>query len=62
MWSMVDVRCPYCGETVAVAVDASEGGYDTIEDCAVCCRPMRVSVAAGDEDGITVSVQADHEA
>jgi len=38
-------RCPHCGEPLDVFVD--EGGaeqQDYIEDCAVCCRPIRFFV------------------
>jgi hypothetical protein len=47
----VDVECPYCGETVSITVD--EGGLTAqryVEDCAVCCRPIEISVRR-DEDG-----------
>jgi endogenous inhibitor of DNA gyrase (YacG/DUF329 family) len=51
----MDVECPYCGETVPVAVDAGGGSSQRyVEDCPVCCRPMELSIH-GDEDGeITV--------
>ena len=43
MFESVLRNCPYCGETVEVAID--EGGSSTqsyVEDCSVCCRPIRV--------------------
>jgi hypothetical protein len=40
------VRCPYCGEDVEVAVEADVGG-EMVWDCAVCCRPWRVTVRGG---------------
>jgi hypothetical protein len=45
------VQCPYCGEEIELFVD--EGGgplQDYVEDCQVCCRPMRV-VLSVDEEG-----------
>jgi hypothetical protein len=39
---VADVWCPHCGELIDTFVD--EGGgveQDYIEDCAVCCRPIR---------------------
>lgn len=36
------VDCPYCGEPVELPLDASADAQDYVEDCAVCCRPMRV--------------------
>jgi len=43
-------HCPYCGEPVELSLDASAGAQDYVEDCAVCCRPMRV-VLEVDADG-----------
>ncbi len=41
----VDVTCPYCGESVTVAVDAGGGSFQQyVEDCQVCCNPWQVSV------------------
>lgn len=42
--------CPYCGEPVTLALDASAGEQSYIEDCQVCCRPMVVVVAFDGED------------
>jgi transcription elongation factor Elf1 len=38
--------CPYCGETVTVVLDLSVDEQDYIEDCEVCCQPMRVICTA----------------
>lgn len=39
------VVCPYCGESVSIAVDAGGGGSQQyVEDCEVCCNPWQVSV------------------
>lgn len=40
----IDVTCPYCGSSFVVEADTEEGSYSTIEDCAVCCRPIAVSI------------------
>ena len=50
----VDVDCPYCGEHIEVVVDCSVDYQEYIEDCAVCCRPITLSVSIDDEGGITV--------
>ncbi len=39
------IDCPYCGEAQTLLVDASAGDARYIEDCQVCCQPMRVSVS-----------------
>ena len=56
-----EIQCPYCGETLEVAIDCSVGRQEYIEDCQVCCQPMTltVTVAARDEDdGHDVTVVA----
>lgn len=37
------VDCPCCGAGISVIVDLSQGGADYVEDCEVCCQPMRVA-------------------
>ena len=45
---VVDVICPFCGETDAITIDTSGGPTQTfIEDCAICCHPRTVHVEAG---------------
>ncbi|MEY3007434.1 MAG: hypothetical protein RI942_1776 [Pseudomonadota bacterium] len=59
--SMLDtqrISCPYCWESIEILVDASVDEQDYIEDCEVCCRPIRFLVRVqGDE----VYVDALHE-
>jgi hypothetical protein len=38
------VQCPYCGESIDVAVDPSVPRQEYIEDCPVCCRPMTIQL------------------
>ncbi len=43
--------CPYCGETVEVAVDPGGPSSETYtEDCPVCCRPWVVHVSREGEE------------
>jgi hypothetical protein len=45
------VNCPYCGEELELFIDEGGGGaQDYVEDCQVCCKPMRVTIAV-DEEG-----------
>ena len=37
-----EVSCPYCGETITVFLDLSVESQSYIEDCSVCCRPIRL--------------------
>lgn len=46
------VTCPYCAESVEIAVDPGSGpSQQYVEDCPVCCNPWRVSVTF-DGDGL----------
>jgi transcription elongation factor Elf1 len=40
--------CPYCWQEISVLLDLSGGSQVYIEDCEVCCRPMRISFSAGE--------------
>lgn len=51
------VTCPWCWEEISLVVDLSEERQDYVEDCPVCCHPMRVTVVA--EDGQLVSCEVD---
>ncbi len=54
----ISFECPWCGEGNALAVDTSQGGYSTIEDCTVCCRPMQLALECepGEVTGVEVSI------
>ena len=51
-----DVECPWCGEFYPASVDTSQGSYVTTEDCAVCCRPIAVTITC--EPGEVISVDS----
>jgi len=50
------INCPFCGEGISVLLDLSAGSQSYIEDCQVCCRPMQISFAIGEQDDVTVEV------
>ena len=63
MMETEQIYCPYCGETLEVAIDCSVRRQEYIEDCQVCCQPMTltVTVAARLEDGghdVTVAARS----
>jgi hypothetical protein len=54
----VEVTCPYCGEVVAISVDAGGGAsQEYVEDCQVCCRPWQVYVSYGGGGEVEVRVE-----
>lgn len=53
------VYCPYCNESVAIALDPGSGpSQQYVEDCEVCCQPWQVSVQYGADGSAEVSVSA----
>lgn len=55
------VQCPYCGESLEVAIDCSVSRQEYIEDCQVCCQPMTLTVTVAarlNDHGHDVTVEA----
>ena len=48
------VRCPFCGEQVEIYVEPDVAGT-FVQDCEVCCNPLRVRVR-GRHDGRDVDI------
>ena len=53
----VDVDCPYCGEPITLVVDLSVPEQEYIEDCFVCCRPIRVRCRT--DGGVFASIEVE---
>ena len=51
------IECPYCGEAIELLIDTSVPSQEYIEDCQVCCRPITVLVAIGNDESIDVRVR-----
>ncbi len=56
----IEVQCPYCGSWFETGVDTSAGDQDYVEDCAVCCQPIRFVIRLG-PDGCVQSVTTTRE-
>ena len=50
-----EVTCPYCGEQIEIYVEPDVMGI-LVQDCEVCCNPLRVRVT-GRRDDRTVDVR-----
>jgi hypothetical protein len=49
------IQCPYCGEEIELFLDEGGGAQVYVEDCQVCCKPMQITVAAGDEGELSAT-------
>ena len=36
-------QCPYCGEEISMLFEQFSGGQEYIEDCEVCCSPIKIN-------------------
>ncbi|HVH38446.1 MAG TPA: CPXCG motif-containing cysteine-rich protein [Gemmatimonadaceae bacterium] len=53
------VICPYCNETIELAIDPGSGSaQEYVEDCEICCQPWRVEVVYDTEGVAEVTVTA----
>ena len=48
--------CPYCWEEISMLLDASVRQQNYIEDCEVCCNPIRIDYRI--DDGMIVMFNA----
>jgi len=52
------VYCPYCNESVEIAIDPGGGPtQEYVEDCEICCQPWTVNVAYQEDGSAEVSVE-----
>jgi hypothetical protein len=40
--------CPYCWQNISMVLDLSVPEQSYVEDCEVCCRPVRIVYRAQD--------------
>lgn len=52
MLEFVTITCPYCGEGFETNVDTSAGSTAYVEDCAVCCKPIEITLRLDENDGL----------
>jgi len=53
------ITCPYCWETIEVALDLSVEEQRYVEDCSVCCRPIAIGYRAEDGELVEIEVVAE---
>ena len=42
--------CPYCWQEISFILDPSVAEQSYVEDCEVCCRPIRVDYTSDGEE------------
>ena len=55
------ITCPYCGETLEIVIDSSVSRQEYLEDCQVCCKPMKLRVGIGEDGEPSVEVHGEDE-
>jgi hypothetical protein len=53
------ITCPFCWEQLSILVDLSIPEQDYIEDCQVCCQPIRIRYSSHDGELISLDVTQD---
>ena len=49
-------QCPYCGEQISMLFESFSGNQEYIEDCEVCCSPIKVNYSVTNGEVILNSV------
>lgn len=44
-------QCPWCWQQISMLVEPTDRAQEYVEDCEVCCRPIRLRVEPGGEVG-----------
>jgi hypothetical protein len=59
MQEEAQITCPFCWETLTILLDLSLPEQDYIEDCQVCCQPIRITYTSNDGVIISLNVAQD---
>jgi len=59
MQEEAQITCPFCWETLTILLDLSLPEQDYIEDCQVCCQPIRISYTS--DGGVISSLNAEQD-
>ena len=60
MFETTLITCPYCGESLELAIDPSISEQEYIEDCQVCCSPIRLRVTLADDGGVRATAEREN--
>ena len=51
-------QCPHFWENISMLVDASVANQEYIEDCEVCCNPIKINIRFENNELIYFDVQS----
>lgn len=55
-----EITCPHCWERQTIVLDLSVPEQDYIEDCQVCCQPIRILYTSHAGELVTIdAIQTD---
>lgn len=54
-----EFHCPWCGEPNGIELEPGDAGQILVQDCAVCCRPIELTLSATDGQLIRVAREGD---
>jgi hypothetical protein len=54
------ITCPYCWESIEIALDLSVDEQQQVEDCSVCCRPIVIRYSTADGELAALDVVAEN--
>jgi Cysteine-rich CPXCG len=54
------ITCPYCWESIEIALDLSVDEQRQVEDCSVCCRPIVIRYSTADGELAALETQAEN--
>ncbi|WP_456295654.1 CPXCG motif-containing cysteine-rich protein [Vibrio sp. AK197] len=56
------VKCPHCGHSIAITLDASNGSHEYYDDCPACCNPIHFHLMINEQrDSFDLFIDADDE-
>ncbi len=50
--------CPYCWQEISFILDPSVAEQSYVEDCEVCCRPIRIAYTSDGEEIMNFNASA----
>lgn len=51
-------HCPYCWEMISMLMDASVPRQEYIEDCEVCCNPIKIEPVFENSELISLDIES----